>query len=125
MKFLLGLIAGAVAMFGWLAVKKKPTIPPEWDWEEWLLNHEYDSGDFLAVPKPTAYIKEEEYEELPIQNCPICGSERIGIYIIMCDLSYRVECKECHLRTSSFENKYDAIYEWNSLADTQEIKVRE
>lgn len=48
-----------------------------------------------------------------VQNCPLCGSNEIGLGNITND--YYVICKECRMQSSWCETVQEAIEAWNSL----------
>lgn len=48
-----------------------------------------------------------------VQNCPLCGSDEIGLGNITDD--YYVICEECRMQSSWCETVQEAIEAWNSL----------
>lgn len=59
----------------------------------------------------TSFIFLANQEEIELNNCPMCDSDKITINPV--NNSFYIECDNCHMRTSYNESLIGLIKYWN------------
>lgn len=58
-------------------------------------------------------------ETTTLKECPFCGTDNVRVqsifseYIRGYNISFYLECGECHAKTGNYKNRHEAVEAWN------------